>query len=91
MQVHEAWRDEIGWIIVVIGAVLLIFGLMDQFTRALVVGTSVQPWIVYVTAGVLVIVGLLLHAARPGRGGGEDQSEQPPSPSPDDQSEPPAP
>lgn len=81
MQVHEAWRDEIGWIIAVIGAVLLIFGLMDQFTRALVVGTSIEPWVVYVVAIGLVVVGLGLHAARPGRkSAGGESSDHPRSP-----------
>ncbi len=57
MKVHETWRVEIGWMAAVGGAALLLFGVINQISRGMIVDTGIEPWIVYLVAGILLVGG----------------------------------
>lgn len=67
MRMHESWRDEIGWVLAVIGAGALALTIIDLFFE-IVVATYVPAWLLFVAAVVLLGLGLGLHMARPDRG-----------------------
>lgn len=66
MQTHESWRDEVGWVLAIVGAGLLILSIIDLFFKV-VIETYVPAWLLFVVAIVLLVLGLGLHMARPGR------------------------
>ena len=64
MRMHESWRDEIGWILAVVGAVLLLLGVIDVFTQVFLI-TTIPAWPVFVVGLVLLVGGWALHMTRP--------------------------
>lgn len=66
MQTHESWRDEVGWVLAVVGSGLLALTIIDLFF-AIVVGTYVPAWGLFLLSAVLLGLGIGLHLARPAR------------------------
>jgi len=86
MQTHASWRDEIGWILAVIGAGALSLTIIDLFFE-IVVARHVPAWLLFLAAVVLLALGLGMHLARPGRSKAAP-AEEPPAgdaPAPDSQ------
>ncbi len=83
MRIHESWREEIGWFLVILGAAAFLFALIEAFARGFASPASNSPWVGVAVGAVVVLVGLALHATRPSRrrltrGPGEPLQEMPP-------------
>ncbi len=64
MLIHESWRDEIGWMLAVLGIAAVLLAVIDLFTQ-MVIGVYVEAWMVLVPGVVVLVIGLGLHVSRP--------------------------
>ncbi len=61
MQVHSPWRDEIGWVLALIGLVIIAVVIADRMT-ILELEDMLSAWMALLIGGVLLVaVGIGLH------------------------------
>ena len=65
MRVHESTREEIGWIMTLVGVGVLLFGLVDRIWLAdvSVLGVTVG-WVFILGGGLATLLGIWLHITR---------------------------
>ena len=85
MRFHETWREEIGWIITLIGIGGLIFGIVDLPLGDFGLLSPGKDWLFIFGGGAATLIGLWLHITRsrrrkdidvPPRDAGQAQSSQ---------------
>ena len=61
MQVHSPWRDEIGWMLAMVGVAMVAFAVIDHLTWVKL-NQLVEMWVLVLVVGVLlVVIGFGLH------------------------------
>ena len=67
LPIHESWREEIGWILVLFGVAGAIFEVLNLALGTGLPRESSIAWMLLGIALVVSLVGLALHFTRPGR------------------------
>lgn len=76
MRMHESAREEVGWLMTLVGVVALVLGIIDVWLAGQAANVLLPGWAwgVIVLGAVLTLAGLWLHVTRPRRTDGPETS-----------------
>jgi len=82
-RIHESWREELGWMLIVVGFAVFEYGVINLAANLRVPASDAMTYGIMAAAAVALVLGLILHATRPSKKAASDAKRAVPAePSP---------
>lgn len=67
LRIHESWREELGWMMIVVGFAVFEYGVINLVANLGVPASDAATYGIMAVAAVGLCLGVVIHATRPSK------------------------